>query len=371
MSYPSPATTSSDHEFMLQALKLARKGVYSTSPNPRVGCVIVKDEKIIGEGFHKQAGDAHAEINALNNCTESPAGGTVYVTLEPCSHTGKTGPCVQALIEAKVARVVIAMEDPNPEVNGRGAESLEDAGISVQIGLQEDEAHALNKGFIKRMRAGLPFVFIKSAMSLDGRTAMASGESKWITCPKSREDVQRLRARSCAIVTGVNTVIADNPSLTVRCFENARQPLRVVVDTHLKTPTDAAIVDGTAKTVIATTLDEAELAAKASLYPNAHIWSLPARKGKVDVYALLRRLAREQCNEVMVEAGASVGASFLASGMVDELVIYMSGKIMGSTARPLFNLPIEKMAGKLPISIQDIRAVGDDWRITAKPDPEG
>ncbi len=360
-----------DQTCMIEALALAENGRYTTTPNPRVGCVIVKDGDIVGRGFHEKAGQPHAEINALNDAGDQAKGATAYVTLEPCSHEGKTGPCAQALIAAGIKRVVYAMEDPNPSVSGRGIELLEYNNIATQGGIQEAAAFELNRGFIKRMMRGLPHITIKSAMSLDGRTAMASGESKWITCPRSRKDVQKLRASSCAIVTGINSVLHDDPSMTVRLTKDARQPLRVIVDTQLRTPLNAAIFKQRGKTVIATCNQEKADAMRPDLPDDCDIWVLPKRGERVDIYALMRKLASEECNDVLVEAGATLGASVLASGLTDELVIYMSGKILGSTARPLFDLPFEKMTAKLPISIKDIRAVGDDWRITAAPDPEG
>ncbi len=355
-----------DLELMSLAIGLAQKGLNTVTPNPCVGCVIVDmQNNIVGEGFHKKAGEAHAEINALNKAGAKAEGATVYVTLEPCCHTGKTGPCVDALIEAKVARIVYGMEDPNPHVAGRGIERLAEAGIEISGPIMEDQAYDLNLGFIKRMRRGLPYVRCKMAMSLDGRTAMASGESKWITGPAAREDVQHFRARSCAIVTGVGTVIHDEPAMTVRLPGTERQPLRVVVDTHNRSSESAEILEQDGTTIIAcsenTTLTPSE---------KKEFWPLPEKNGKVNLLRLLMKLANEGCNEVLIEAGAELSGAFLAAGLVDEIIIYMAPKLMGSSARPLFELPIKTMAGQLSLSIKDIRSVGCDWRITAIPDPD-
>ncbi len=355
-----------DRQMMLRALQLAKKGLTTTTPNPRVGCVLTSSEgKIVGEGFHLRAGEAHAEINALNDAGSSAQGATAYVTLEPCSHYGKTGPCSQALIRAGVVRVVYGMMDPNPEVSGRGLNQLKEKGIEVSGPLFEDHALDLNPGFIKRMKTGLPFVRVKSAMSIDGRTAMASGESKWITGPKARADVQNLRARSCAIVTGVESVIHDNPALTVRLEGQDRQPIRVILDTHGRCPKEAEILSQPGETIIV--CGENFLPGPSD---SRTFWSLPERQGRIDLQALLKKLAEKGCNEVLVETGATLAGRFVGMGLVDELIIYVAPKLMGSEARPLFDLPIKTMSGELPLKIKDVRAVGEDWRITAVPDPE-
>lgn len=354
-----------DIEYMARAIQLARKGLYTTTPNPRVGCVIVNDGQVFGEGYHQIAGQAHAEINALNSAGENARGGCAYVTLEPCSHTGKTGPCSDALIQAGINRVVFGMEDPNPLVAGRGLEKLSDAGIEVVGPVLEDEARALNLGFIKRMQRKLPYVRCKLAMSLDGRTAMASGESKWITGPAAREDVQRLRAQSCAIVTGVGTVIHDEPAMTVRLSGEDRQPLRVVVDSHNRSSEDAEILQQPGKTIIACSENAACPASSKKVF-----WPMSEKNGQVNLLRLLMKLAEEGCNEVLVEAGATLSGAFLSAGLVDEIIVYMAPKLLGSSARPLFELPINTMAGQLAVSIKDIRAVGCDWKITAVPDPD-
>ncbi|MEW5250459.1 bifunctional diaminohydroxyphosphoribosylaminopyrimidine deaminase/5-amino-6-(5-phosphoribosylamino)uracil reductase RibD [Microbulbifer discodermiae] len=368
---------------MARAVQLAQRGLYTTMPNPRVGCVIADAAgAILAEGWHRRAGLPHAEIEALQAAGGRAADATVYVTLEPCSHTGRTGPCVEALVAAGVARLVFGMEDPNPSVSGSGLQKLREAGIEVEGPVLERECRALNPGFIKRMTLGLPMVRCKSAMSLDGRTAMASGESKWVTGPAARADVQRLRARSCAIVTGVETVRFDNPNLNVRADEMALellsaeeaarvQPLRVIVDSQLRTPVDAFILQGDAPTLICTT-ERADSSRSERLQgAGAEVLALPADSGgRVDLSALLRELARRQCNEVLIESGATLSGEFLYRGHVDELIVYMAPKLLGSSARPLFELPIARMGSVLPVTITDMRAVGHDWRITATTDIE-
>jgi len=360
--------STTDRQMMARALRLAARGMTTTTPNPRVGCVIVAaNGDIIGEGFHQSAGLAHAEINALAACGDADDkchGATVYVTLEPCSHQGRTGPCCDALINAGIARLVYAMEDPNPLVAGEGLARLEAADIDVDGPVMEEEARALNPGFIKRMNTGVPLVRCKMAMSVDGRTAMASGESKWISGPDARQDVQHLRARSCAIVTGVDSVLEDDPALTVRLGEGNRQPLRVIVDSRARCPENAEILSQPGRTVIAC-CDTATPPDNGLTY-----WRLPAKAGRVDLSALLRKLADEGCNEVLVETGATLAGAFVANGLIDELIVYMAAKLLGSRGRPLFELPIDKMSGQLPLTIRDVRAIGPDWRIEAVPDPD-
>jgi len=356
---------------MLRALQLAEEGLYSTSPNPRVGCVLVRDEKIIGEGFHRKAGEAHAEIIALQAANGQARGATAYVSLEPCAHQGRTGPCAEALIKAGVSRVVFAMEDPNPLVAGNGLQMLRDAGIDISGPLMEESARQLNPGFIKRMNSGLPWVRCKLAMSLDGRTAMADGKSQWITGSAARADVQKFRARSCAIITGVDTVIHDDPKLNVRLPDIERQPLRVIVDSKLRTPPQSTIFTLGEKVILAHT-QESVSENRAKEFSNANLLVCPQKNDKVDLRSLLQTLVKEQqVNEVLVEAGAKLCGGFLAAGLVDEIIVYMTSKLMGRDARPLFDISITSMAGQLALSIQDIRAVGGDWRITAIPDPEG
>lgn len=372
------AITSVDFDFMAQAFRLAERGLYTTMPNPRVGCVLVKDGQIIAEGWHIRAGEAHAEVNALRAAGENARGATAYVSLEPCSHTGRTGPCSQALIDAGVARVVYAMEDPNPLVSGDGIAMLRAAGVQVDGSLLEDDARALNPGYIKRMERKLPFVRCKLAMSLDGRTAMESGESKWITGPKARADVQRLRARSCAIISGVDSILQDNSSLTVRVDEldlpnaqeaAAKHPLRVILDSTLRLSRNALLFKQPSPILLVH--NGSVDAAQCEGWPEfVELLAVPAKDDRIDLTALLRELAKRQCNEVLVETGATLAGSFLRRGLLDEIIIYMAPKLLGSNARPIFDLPLDTMSSSLALKIKDIRAVGRDWRITAAPDTE-
>jgi len=360
-----------DTAFMAEAIQLARRGVSSTAPNPRVGCVLVRDNEVIGRGFHRRAGSPHAEIEALADARSDVRGATAYVTLEPCSHHGRTPPCADALVAAGVARVLVASADPNPLVAGRGMAALRAAGIETGCGILEREARELNPGFFKRMQSGMPWVRCKLAMSLDGRTAMADGNSKWITGVAARADVQRLRARSCAIVTGSGTLLGDDPRLDVRnaCEQGEhwmRQPLRVVVDSQLRTPAGARVFGAAGTVLIATARADAareqQLAAA-----GATLLHLPQDQGRVDLRALFAHLAVLQCNEVLIEAGPTLAGAALRAGLVDELIIYMAPLLMGSTARPLFDLPIGEMAASLQLELREVVAVGSDWRITAVP----
>lgn len=366
-----------DHNMMARALQLAGKARYTTAPNPAVGCVILSNNKIIGEGFTRPAGGNHAEIEALQMAGDVP-GCTVYVTLEPCSHQGKTGPCVQALIKAKVSRVIVATEDPNPKVSGSGIKQLQDAGIEVEVGLMEAQARELNKGFFKRFTEGTPWVLVKMAASLDGRTAMASGQSQWITTPAARLDVQRLRAASCAIITGIGTQQMDNPSLTLRITEEElgvedplQQPMRVVVDAQMKMSADARILQAPGLCVIAT-LDKPQQRenSKALIAAGAEVIFLPAQDERVDLRALLEVLAQRDCNQVMVEAGAGLAGAFIAEGLLDELVCYWAPKLFGSQARPMFDLPIDTIDAHLALSVKDMRMVGEDIKLTMQPDKD-
>jgi diaminohydroxyphosphoribosylaminopyrimidine deaminase/5-amino-6-(5-phosphoribosylamino)uracil reductase len=357
---------------MARAIVLARKGLYSTMPNPRVGCVLVRDGAIVGEGWHVRAGEGHAEVNALASAGARALGATAYVTLEPCSHTGKTGPCCDALIRAGVARVVFAMQDPNPLVAGRGLARLRAAGVAVAGPLLEAGARALNPGFIRRMEHGVPWVRCKLAMSLDGRTAMASGESQWITGPAARADVQALRARSCAIVTGIESVLQDDSSLTLRRDELwlddpdlavEKSPLRVVLDSRTRLRPGAKVLQSPPATLLVSALPD--LAPLAEGVTRVH---LPAADGRIDLPALLQLLAQRQCNEVLVEAGATLAGAFMEAGLIDELIVYMAPTLLGSSARPLLELPLQTMAEQRRLIITDMRAVGSDWRITAEPE---
>lgn len=361
--------SAADHAYMARALQLAERGLYTTAPNPRVGCVIVKDGTVVGEGWHAVAGGPHAEVHALAQAGEKARGATVYVTLEPCSHHGRTPPCAEALIAAGVDRVVAAMEDPNPLVAGKGLQRLREQGIPVASGLLQAQAQRLNPGFIRRMREDRPYVRCKLAMSLDGRTAMASGESKWITGAAAREDVQRLRARSCAIVTGVGTVLADDPNLTVRFplpGGHQRQPLRVVLDPRLSMPVTSRLLGQPGGVIVVTACNEAgprQMLEQAG----AEVVHLPHGLDHVDLEATLRLLAARQVNEVLVETGATLSGAMLQADLIDELVIYMAPLLMGDAARGLFHLPgMERMDQRIALNITDLRAVGQDWRITAK-----
>ena len=361
---------SADYAYMARALELAERGLYTTSPNPRVGCVLVRDGAVVGEGWHEVAGGPHAEVHALAQAGEAARGATAYVTLEPCSHHGRTPPCADALVDAGVARVVAAMEDPNPLVAGKGMQRLADAGIEVASGLLAAQAERLNAGFVRRMREERPYVCCKLAMSLDGRTAMASGESKWITGAAAREDVQRLRARSCAVVTGIGTVLADDPSLNVRFAlpgGHERQPLRVVLDPHLSMAPDARMLALPGHTLIVTACDE-RAPREALERVGAEVVFLPHGVDAIDLHALMTLLASRQVNEVLVETGATLSGALLRAGLLDELVIYMAPLLMGDQARGLFRLPgLETMEQRIVLNISDIRAVGQDWRITATP----
>ncbi|KAF0192124.1 MAG: riboflavin biosynthesis protein RibD [Gammaproteobacteria bacterium] len=368
-----------DHYFMAMALRLAGRGMYTTMPNPRVGCVLVRDGDVVGEGWHEAAGQAHAESRALAAAGARARGATAYVTLEPCSHHGRTGPCADALIAAGVARVVVAMIDPNPLVAGAGAARLRDAGIQVDSGLLEEQAASLNPGFIRRMRDQRPYVRCKMAMSLDGRTAKAGGESRWITGDAARLDVQRLRARSCAIMTGIDTVLADDPSLTVRwqalaagdCATPgntpARQPLRVVVDTNLRLSPTARLLGLPGKTLVATATEDCARY-EALARSGARVACFPLTGAQVDLSELLRYLAEQGMNEILLEAGATLAGAMLQRRLIDEFVIYVAPVLMGSDARALFNLPgLAAMADNIALAIRDIRKVGDDWRVSAFP----
>lgn len=360
-----------DYRYMARALQLARRGLFTTDPNPRVGCVLVKSDRIIAEGWHQSAGGPHAEISALANCTGSAAGSTCYVTLEPCAHTGRTPPCYPALIEAGVTRVVAALEDPNPKVAGDGMAGLAAAGIKVETGLLSDQAAVLNPGFLKRMREGRPYVRSKLAMSLDGRTSLADGQSRWITSGAARADVHRLRARSSAILTGTGTVLADDPRLTARLEDGhaARQPLRLVMDSQLRMPPTANILRQTGRTVIFTrSADHA--ATKLLQQAGAEVIRVAIDDHGEQLHAVLAMLAEDWAiNELLVEAGPTLNGALLHAGLIDEMVIYMAPALLGDKAGGLFQLPLlERMQDRVGLQITDIRPVGNDWRITAVPE---
>ena len=359
-----------DRRWMARALELARAGLYSAAPNPRVGCVIAKGETLLGEGHHARTGDAHAEVEALAAAGAAARGATVYLGLEPCSHHGRTPPCAEALVGAGVARVIAAIEDPNPRVSGRGLEILRAAGIEVGVGLLAEEARALNAGFISRMSLGRPRVTIKLAASLDGRTAMPSGESRWITGAGARDDVQRLRGESCAVVTGVGTVLADDPRLDLRLdasLTRGRQPLRVVLDSDLRISAAARTLQPPGAALIFTR-HAGSAAATALRETGAEVESLPVGAGGLDLAALLEQLAGRECNEVLVEAGPTLAGAFAAAGLADRLVVYLAPVLMGAEARGMFTLPgLARMSERLQWRFTDIRRLGGDLRITAEP----
>lgn len=369
----------SDREYMSQALQLAKLGLYTTDPNPRVGCVIVRDKKIVGRGFHYKAGEPHAEPLALAEAGELARGATAYVTLEPCCHYGRTPPCTERLIEAGVSRVVMAMVDPNPLVAAEGMSQLLEAGIEVETGLLEAEAKVLNPGFIMRMTQGRPYVRCKLAMSLDGRTAMADGESKWITSDAARRDVHKLRARSSVLLSGIETVLQDDPSFNVRLDssdlkgvksdEDIRSPRRVILDSHLRISPNARMFNVPGESlVIGADIDENQ-ERKAKLESQGINVELLAKSAKgLDLHAVMKYLAEQEANEVMIESGAKLAGAMLDAKLIDELVVYMAPHLMGDSARGLFHLPaVEQMNQRVNLEIQDIRKVGKDWRITAIP----
>ncbi|PIF23096.1 bifunctional diaminohydroxyphosphoribosylaminopyrimidine deaminase/5-amino-6-(5-phosphoribosylamino)uracil reductase RibD [Candidatus Pantoea floridensis] len=364
-----------DERYMARALELARRGRFTTTPNPNVGCVIVRAGEIVGEGWHQRAGEPHAEVHALRMAGERAKGATAYVTLEPCSHHGRTPPCCDALIAAGVTRVVAAMQDPNPQVAGRGLYRLQQAGIDVSHGVMINEAEALNRGFLKRMRTGFPWIQLKLGASLDGRTAMASGESQWITSAAARRDVQRLRAQSSAILSTSATVLADNPSLTVRWNElsadvrarldenQLRQPVRVVIDSQQRVTPQHSLIDQPGETWLMRS------------EPDRQTWpasvtqiAVPQRGEQLDLVAMMMLLGQRQINSVWVEAGASLAGALLQAGLVDELIVYMAPKLLGNAARGLCELPgLEQLTDAPALNYSDVRRVGEDLRLTLTP----
>jgi diaminohydroxyphosphoribosylaminopyrimidine deaminase/5-amino-6-(5-phosphoribosylamino)uracil reductase len=361
--------SAADHAFMAQALRLAELGLYTTTPNPRVGCVLVKAGRVIGTGWHRLAGEAHAEVNALADAAhqgEAARGATAYITLEPCSHQGRTGPCVEALIAAGIERVIAAVRDPNPLVAGDGMAKLAAAGVVAESGLLAAEARELNVGFFSRMERGRPWMRTKIAASLDGKTALLNGESQWITGEDARRDGHRLRARSCAMLTGAATVLEDDPQLTVRSVPSSRQPLRVVVDSRLETPPAARVLQGGGTLVFTVSDDDAK--ARRLREAGAEVMRLPEDNGKIALPSLAAELARRGCNEVTVESGAKLNASLLRAGLIDEIVIYQAPVLLGDAARGLFALPqLSTLAHKIELEIRDLRRIGKDLRIIARP----
>ncbi len=364
-----------DERYMARALELARRGRFTTTPNPNVGCVIVRDGEIVGEGWHQRAGEPHAEVHALRMAGDKAAGATAYVTLEPCSHHGRTPPCCDALIAAGITRVVAAMRDPNPQVAGRGLYRLQQAGIDVSHGVMMNDAEALNRGFLKRMRTGFPWIQLKLGASLDGRTAMASGESQWITSAAARRDVQRLRAQSSAILSTSATVLADDPSLTVRWSElnrdvqaqldesQLRQPVRVVIDSQQRVTPQHRLVTQPGETWLM------------RREPDQQAWpdsvsqiAVPMRGEQLDLVAMMMLLGKRQINDVWVEAGAGLAGALLQAGLVDELIVYMAPKLLGNAARGLCELPgLEQLAAAPALKFSGVRLVGEDLRLTLTP----
>jgi diaminohydroxyphosphoribosylaminopyrimidine deaminase / 5-amino-6-(5-phosphoribosylamino)uracil reductase len=350
--------SAADHAYMAHALRLAEQGLNTTTPNPRVGCVLVKGDQVVGEGWHEKAGEPHAEANALRQASVAARGATAYVNLEPCSHFGRTPPCADALIAAGVTRVVAAMEDPNPQVAGEGMTKLRAAGVDATVGLMSAEATELNIGFVARMSRGRPWLRLKVATSIDGKTALNNGKSQWITGVDARRDAHAWRARSCAILTGYGTVRDDDPSLTVRDVPCMRQPLRVVVDSRLETPRAAKLLAG-GQTLM--------FAVRPGDIPGAEVVVMPNAAGKVDLAAMLAELGRRGINEVLVEAGVKLNGSLLAAGLVDELLIYQAPILIGDKARGLFDLPeLADLAGVQRLRIMDRRQIGSDLRLVAR-----
>lgn len=371
---------------MTRAIELAKKGLYTTDPNPRVGCILVKHGQVIGSGYHIQAGEPHAEVYALREAGENALGATAYVTLEPCSHFGRTPPCAKALVEAGISRVVVGMQDPNPSVCGGGIALLRDAGISVDVGVCESLVRLLNRGFIKRFTEGLPWVRLKIGASIDGRTAMASGESKWITSNESRLDVQKLRAQSSCVLTGINTVLVDNPSLTVRidqwidsypevprpfneCGENVRQPVRIILDRCLRINPDALIFSQSGKNVVVVS-DQLDFSQEsvARVRDCAELWAVPLdASGRLDLRIVLQKLAALGMSEVLIEAGATLAGAFLSQQLVDECILYLAPKFLGATARPMVDISLAHLQDAFCYQIESLDLMGEDIKVTLMP----
>jgi len=356
-----------DATHMAQALRLAEQGLYTTQPNPRVGCVIAHGERMVGQGWHQRAGEPHAEVYALREAGADARGATAYVTLEPCAHHGRTPPCADALIAAGVGRVVIAAEDPFPQVAGQGIARLRAAGIAVESGLMREAAREINIGFFSRIERHRPWVRVKLAMSLDGRTALSNGESKWITGEAARMDVQRWRARSSAILTGIGTVLADNPQLTVRLDRepsHAHTPMRVILDRHLRTPAGNHVLDGQTPTLVL----HAASAMPDERFARVECIAIAEQNDALDLHAVLALLAGRGCSELHVEAGPTLCGALFAAGLADELLIYMAPLLLGDTARPLLALPpLADMAARWKLNVLDSRAVGQDLRLRLRP----
>ncbi|WP_416777381.1 bifunctional diaminohydroxyphosphoribosylaminopyrimidine deaminase/5-amino-6-(5-phosphoribosylamino)uracil reductase RibD [Xenorhabdus budapestensis] len=373
-----------DETYMSRALELAYQGRFTTSPNPNVGCVIVKDDQIIGEGFHLRAGEPHAEVHALRMAGNKAEGATAYVTLEPCSHHGKTPPCADALIAAGISRVVVAMQDPNPQVAGRGLYKLQQAGIAVEHGLMMEQAEILNKGFLKRMRTGFPYLQLKLGASLDGRTALASGESKWITSAEARQDVQKLRAQCSAILSSSATVLADDPSLTVRWNELdaetqsvypqelLRQPIRIIVDSQNRVTPQHQVVQQPGQYWLVHTdsagSDKDEQHWTENIEQVVESIVLPTHGAGVDLVLLMMQLGKRQINSVWAECGPTLAGALLSLGLVDELILYIAPKVLGNNARGLFVIPeLQKLSDAPEFTLMDVKQVGPDVRLRLRP----
>lgn len=357
--------TAADHEFMGQALELAGRGLYTTTPNPRVGCVIVRDGTIVGASWHEKAGMPHAEALALKAAGARARGATLYVNLEPCSHHGRTPPCADAIIDSGIGRVVAAVQDPNPQVAGAGFSKLRAAGVAVEQGLREAEARELNIGFFARVSRGRPWVRMKIAASLDGRTALANGESQWITGEAARADGHRWRARACAILTGFGTVRDDDPQLNVRGVDTPRKPLKIVVDSKFEmSPSARLLQEG--KTLVVGAVNDAKGVASLKA-AGAEVVSIPNESGKVELFKLMEELARRELNEIHVEAGTKLNGSLLQAGVVDELLIYLAPSIIGDSGRGMFHLPeISELSRARALKIREVERVGADLRILAR-----
>ena len=357
--------STTDRDAMARALALAEQGLATTTPNPRVGCVIVRDGAIIGEGWHRRAGEPHAEILALAAAGEAARGATAYVTLEPCAHFGRTPPCVDALIAAGLARVVVAMQDPNPVVAGRGLDKLRAADIDISCGLLADEARELNIGFISRMTRNRPWLRLKAAATLDGKTALENGVSQWITGPAARADGHRWRARACAILTGIGTVKADDPQLTVREHPYERQPLRILLDSRLEVSPAARILQGAPALIVTGHGNDAR--ARQLAESGHRLLALPSPDGRIDLAALMLELARLELNEIHVEAGTTLNGALLAAGYVDELLLYLAPLIVGNAARGIFDLPaLTALDAAARFEIRECMRVGEDLRVMAR-----
>ncbi len=364
-----------DKHYMARAIALAQLGRFTTSPNPNVGCVIVRDNVIVGEGYHQKAGEPHAEVHALRMAGDKAKGATAYVTLEPCSHYGRTPPCAEALINAGISRVVASMQDPNPQVAGRGLFMLQQAGVEVSSGLLMADAEAINKGFFKRMRTAFPFIQLKLAASLDGRTALASGESKWITSPEARQDVQALRAEASAILSTSNTVLADDPSLTVRWDElpsdiqsiypqeALRQPIRIILDRYNKvTPEHKVTQQDGPCWLVRPNPDKTQFSSQVEQF------AIPEHGEGIDLVVMMMKLAKRNVNSIWVESGPKLAGSLLKLGLVDELIVYIAPKLLGNTARGLINLPeLQHLKDAPNFEFTDVTQVGKDLRLRLRP----